>query len=146
MAVKAISYQVKKYIDEKKEFYNRETRYRLVDSETGEILDDAQGYGYKSAQKAYASYAYKNRDKNKDKEKARKTRHIKSWLASHQEILQAMDNLAFDVAKGVFDCKIKFNSKLVQQLLDEEGLTPDFTADELIRVWKNMSDEEVIKV
>ena len=28
-------------------------------------VDDAQGYGYKSAQKAYAGWAYKNRDKSR---------------------------------------------------------------------------------
>ena len=30
----------------------RETRYYIVDVNTGEVLDDAQGYGYKTAQKA----------------------------------------------------------------------------------------------
>ncbi len=47
-------------------------RYAIVDIETGEIMDDAQGYGYKSAQKAYAGWAYKNRDKSRDAEKAEK--------------------------------------------------------------------------
>ena len=37
-----------------------ETRYVVVDQNTGKILDDAQGYGYKSEVKAYSSYAYKN--------------------------------------------------------------------------------------
>ena len=41
-------------------------RYVVIDKDTGEILDDAQGYGYKSAQKAHAAYAYKTRDKSKD--------------------------------------------------------------------------------
>lgn len=34
-------------------------RYIVVDITTGEILDDAQGYGYKSTAKAYAGYNYK---------------------------------------------------------------------------------------
>lgn len=33
-------------------------RWQIVNTETGEILDDAQGYGYRSAQKAHAAYAY----------------------------------------------------------------------------------------
>jgi hypothetical protein len=37
-----------------------EKRYVVVDTETGKMLDDAQGYGYKSAQKAHAAYAYKH--------------------------------------------------------------------------------------
>lgn len=35
-------------------------RYVMMDTETGEILDDAQGYGYKTPQKAYAAYNYKH--------------------------------------------------------------------------------------
>ena len=38
-----------------------ERRYVIKDMESGEIVDDAQGYGYKSAQKAYAGWAYKRR-------------------------------------------------------------------------------------
>lgn len=38
-----------------------ETRYRIVSTATGKVLDDAQGYGYKTAQKAHAAYAYKKR-------------------------------------------------------------------------------------
>ena len=38
-------------------------RYRIVSIEIGQILDDAQGYGYRTPQKAYAGYAYKTRDK-----------------------------------------------------------------------------------
>ena len=34
-----------------------ETRFCIVDANTGEMLDDAQGYGYKTAQKAYAGYS-----------------------------------------------------------------------------------------
>ena len=42
-----------------------ERRYVIKDMESGVIVDDAQGYGYKSAQKAYAGWAYKSRDKSK---------------------------------------------------------------------------------
>ena len=43
-------------------------RYVIVDTSTGEIVDDAQGYGYRSKRKAYAAFAYKNQDKSKDAE------------------------------------------------------------------------------
>ena len=35
-------------------------RYIVVDAETGKTLDDANGYGYKSAQKAHAAFGYKS--------------------------------------------------------------------------------------
>lgn len=35
-----------------------EERYQIVDNETGRMLDNAQGYGYKTKSGAYKSYAY----------------------------------------------------------------------------------------
>jgi hypothetical protein len=35
-------------------------RYVVVDEASGEVLDDAQGYGYKSAQNAHQAYSYKS--------------------------------------------------------------------------------------
>ena len=37
---------------------NSEDRYVVVDKDTGEILDDAQGYGFKTAEKAYKCFHY----------------------------------------------------------------------------------------
>ena len=34
-------------------------RYVIVNTETGELLDDCSGYGYKSEEKAWAGYKYK---------------------------------------------------------------------------------------
>ena len=55
-----------------------DSRYVVVEKETGKILDDAQGYGYKTVRAAHAAYAYKTRDKSKDKAKAQKRRQILS--------------------------------------------------------------------
>lgn len=110
-----------------------ETRFRIISTKTGEILDDAQGYGYKTAQKAYSGYLYKTRDRSKDKAKQAKKRHIQRWLKEHKDFAEAMDNVALDVVKGVYD---KFDAALVKELLSEFDLTPDFTASELIKVWQ----------
>lgn len=40
-----------------------ETRYHIVSTATGKVLDDAHGYGYKTAQKAHAAYTYKKRNR-----------------------------------------------------------------------------------
>lgn len=107
-------------------------RYVIVDKDTGEILDDAQGYGYKTAQKAYAAYGYKNRtpsQKNREKE-------IKKWMKEHKRFVRDMDKYAFEIAKGSWGPDDKFDSKLVKEMLDEYGLKPDFSAGELLRVWR----------
>ena len=38
----------------------KEQRYVIVNKETGEIIDDAQGYGYRTIQGAYKAFKYKN--------------------------------------------------------------------------------------
>lgn len=44
-------------------------RYEIVNADTGEVLDDAQGYGYKDIRGAYAAWGYKHGDKKKNVEK-----------------------------------------------------------------------------
>lgn len=114
-----------------------ETRFQIISTETGEILDDAQGYGYKTAQKAYAGFAYKNRDKSKDKERLTKKKHIKNWMRQNKSFVRLMDAYAFDIAKGAMGPDEKFDAKFVKNLLKEADLKPDFTAGELLKVWRN---------
>lgn len=38
-----------------------ESRYVVVDAQTQQVLDDAQGFGYRTKRRAHTGYAYKNR-------------------------------------------------------------------------------------
>ena len=111
-------------------------RYCIVSTETGEVLDDAQGYGYKTAQKAYAAYAYKTRDKSKDKEKEAKREKIRKWLKEHKSFVRAMDAYAFEIAKGSWGPNDKFDAAFVKKMLADYNLETDFSAGELLRVWR----------
>lgn len=111
-------------------------RYCIVSTETGEILDDAQGYGYKTIQKAYAAYAYKTRDRSKDKEKADRDRHIRKWMKENRSFVRMMDTFAFEIAKGSWGPDDVFDAKFVKRMLDDNDLHPDFTAGQLLRVWR----------
>lgn len=144
---KAIQYKITTHheaVTDKDEPWNNipaydtyEMRYRIVSTDTGEVLDDAQGYGYKTAQKAYSAYAYKTRDKSKDKERAEKKKRIKNWMKEHKSFVNLMDDYAFDIAKGSMAPDDKFDAKFVKDLLKENNLHPDFTANELLKVWRN---------
>lgn len=73
----------------------RSERFVIVDTETGEILDDAQGFGYKSAPKAYAAFNYKNKS---DKEKLDKMEHyvkVYKWMKAHKRVGRYFDDIAF---------------------------------------------------
>ena len=115
-----------------------EPRYVIIDEDTGEILDDAQGYGYKSKQKAHAAWAYLHRDKSQNSTKREKRKQIRKWLKEHKSFGRALDDIAFQIWKGSFGPDDTFNTQIVKQLLEEQGLElEEFTAYELLKVWKN---------
>ena len=110
-------------------------RYVIIDKETGEILDNAQGYGYRSAQKAYAAYGYKNRDKSKDSEIAARKEKIRNWLKSNKEFTDQLEIIAWDAA---LNGDGKLDAKCVSDLLKQMKLHPEFTPGEILKVWKSM--------
>lgn len=144
---KAMQYKVTIHHDEivdKEEPWNNapsydtfEMRYCIVSTDTGEVLDDAQGYGYKTAQKAYSAYAYKTRDKSKDKDKQLKKKHIQQWMKEHKAFVKAMDDTAFEIVKGTWGPDDKMDASLVKEMLSNFGFEPDFTANELLKVWRD---------
>ena len=112
-------------------------RYAIMDMESGKIVDDAQGYGYKSAQKAYAGWAYKNRDKSRDAEKARKEMMISKWMKENKAFIRLLDTLAFEIAKGSHTPEDKVDAGFVRKLLKENGYHDlSFTAHDLYKYWE----------
>lgn len=71
-----------------------EDRFICIDEDTGELLDDAQGYGYKTPQKAFLAYRYKHRteeEKTKENEiiekiKSCQNKEGKGWRKLKEEI------------------------------------------------------------
>ncbi|RBR32679.1 hypothetical protein [Enterococcus cecorum] len=109
-----------------------EARYIIINVTTGEILDDAQGFGYKSKKKAYAGYYYKrNYAKEKNQNKA-----VEYWLHSHPEFC---DELTYHVfAHFKEGKKEKLDENLVQMLLREFGLDAPCKINKLITVWEKL--------
>lgn len=111
-------------------------RFVIVDKETKELLDDAQGYGYTSAQKAHACWNYKTRDKSKDAEKRSKTAEIKKWMKEHKSFVHLMGGIEFEICKGSWGPDDKFDTALVKQMLKENNLEIDFKPSELLKVYQ----------
>jgi hypothetical protein len=110
-----------------------EPRFIVVNIETGEILDDANGYGYKTIQKAYAGYAYKSRSRQQVSEIKRKEAAIFKWLSEHKSFGDDMDTAAWN---GLKDGE-ELCAKHVSAMLDEQGYKDlPFTASELLRCWQ----------
>ena len=116
----------------------QETRYVIIDEETGDDLDDAQGYGYRTKQKAMAAWNYKNRERSKDVEKAAKEREVAAWMKENKSFVNNMDATAFEIAKGSWGPEEKFDTAFLKKMLKDEGYDNlPFTAFELLKYWKN---------
>lgn len=113
-----------------------DSRYIVISETTGEVLDDAQGYGYRSPENAYRAYGYKTRDRSKDRAKKAKQRAIKKWARENQIFMENMTDIALQIAKGRMGTDAKMDSKLVKKLLSDMGDVP-FTASELLSYWKS---------
>lgn len=59
-------------------------RFMVIDTDTGEILDDAQGYGYKTAQKAHAAWNYKHRTPKQVQSHKKNIRLNREFLKRHR--------------------------------------------------------------
>ena len=73
----------------------KKQRFAIVDIETGEMLDDAQGYGYKTFQNANKAAWYKFKS-GKDKISLIKLKlrlEYKEWLKTHEGILDDVNEL-----------------------------------------------------
>lgn len=90
-----------------------DSRYVIVDTETGEILDDAQGYGYRTAQKAYAGYNYKIMPKSEKAKKAARERNMQKWMSRHKAFNRAAGDASFYALKD----RLSFGFEDFKQIL-----------------------------
>lgn len=107
-------------------------RYCIVNRDTGEVVDDAQGYGYKTTQKAYASFGFKGRHKNvKAHAKKRKKRRnaVRKWVDKHRAFGDALEDEVFQRLKNG---EQPFAPADVEALLARFGLECPYSAAELL--------------
>ena len=121
-------YKVVKYNTQRGE------RWRVVDADSEKVLDDAQGYGYRTAQKAHAGWAYISRDKSKDDEKRRRQKEIRKWLKEHKEVVNLFEAEAFDTAVGRNGPEAKIDVALLKYVLKVCGVeATEFKPNEILR-------------
>jgi hypothetical protein len=110
---------------------NFDKRYVVVDEATGEIVDDAQGYGYKSAQNAHRAHAYKSMPPNKKRQRDAAKRQVRRWCAQHPQFMQHVEQSMFYALKDGQN----FTEADARAILAEHGLELPFTVKDLMRHW-----------
>ena len=110
---------------------NFDKRYVVVDEATGEIVDDAQGYGYKSAQNAHRAHAYKSMPPKKKRQRDAAKRQVQHWCAEHPEFMQHVEQSMFYAMKD----DLNVTEADVRAILAEHGLELPFSIKDLMRHW-----------
>ncbi len=111
------------------EGYDR--RYVVVDAATGEVIDDAQGYGYKTAQNAHRARAYKSMSPQKKRQRDTVKKGVRRWCEKHSEFRADIERAMFYALKD----GEAFTEADVTALLKDHCLQPPFTVKELMRHW-----------
>lgn len=107
-----------------------DNRYVIVDAQTQNILDDANGYGYKSKENAHRCWSYKSRPKEKQDELNKKYEAVIKWIDKNKKIIDKLDNMAFYAFKDGDDLTTK-------DIEDVIGKHQEFTTKQFIYVYHN---------
>lgn len=124
--VKAMPYEVRYEPEDEYDFRYSETRYRLVDVATGEIVDDAQGYGYRTAAGAHRAYGYKSMPKSRKREIASVKSRVRRFREENPTFVDDMKYCMLNACKD----GVEYTFEDFRKLLDEEKpdlreLTPE---------------------
>lgn len=74
---------------------HEETRWVIVDAETGKLLDDARGYGYRTAVSAYKGWSFVKKTRENLKVVQEEEETIRTWLNEHPIISENLDDMLF---------------------------------------------------
>ena len=112
-------------------------RYIVVDADTSKILDDANGYGYKSAQKAHAAFGYKRKPQAQKKAEEKTKAAVRKWLQDHQNFKENVEDAVLQIAKtSPYGINVKLGVNFLNECLKEAGITDlPFSAKDLHRYW-----------
>lgn len=103
-------------------------RYVVVDEATGVIVDDAQGYGYKTAHRAHV---YKSMPSKKMRRRDAAQRQVRRWCAQHPESMQGIEQAMFYAVKDGRNVA----EADVRAMPAERGVEVPFSVKDLMRHW-----------
>jgi hypothetical protein len=104
-------------------------RYVVVEDSTGKVLDDAGGYGYKSAQNAHRGWAYKSKPKAERAKRDALKGQVRQWCEDHKSFV---DDLMQEQFYAMKDGE-PFTAEDARKLLKAHGLKPPFSVAALLR-------------
>ena len=116
-------------------------RYIIADIVNKVVLDDAQGYGYRTVENAQKSWMFKQTKyyQNMQEEKSRR-REINAWLDTQHWLSKALFTQEKLSETGLLrneSMDNQFNVPFVEKTLNEQGITSPYTSSEILDAWKH---------
>ena len=65
-------------------------RYGIVDTKTGRTLENANGYGYTTPQKAWSAYCYKRKHGEIREEASRRGKAVAKFIRENRELIEEL--------------------------------------------------------
>lgn len=112
----------------------RGDRFIIVERETNNVIDDAQGYGFKTKDGAYKAAYYKLNQKSI----IHKQRVVNNFLENHPEFNWRLCDLMMDAAK--FNGSVQ--PEMVEQLADELSQILPYSGEEFLRILNSKSKKK----
>ena len=110
--------------------FTTETRYVIINSDTGEIFDDAQGYGYRTPQKAYAAFNWKKKSPEEHTEQELKKKEVQEWCRKYKSVVRQIEDILFISVKK----RVPYTTQEILEVIPEEAKSEmTFTIKELLK-------------
>lgn len=91
-------------------------RYMIINVDTGEILDNAQGYGYRTAQKAHAAWNYKHPNPKQAHNRSINQKRNKAFLKQHKHLDDTWAEICLDAYKNGEEPTYQDFKELIQSI------------------------------
>lgn len=110
-----------------------EPRYVVISTESGKLLDDAQGHGYMSEEKAYSAFSSKVLTVSQREEIRQKKATVLAWCREHDAFMDELCDIELQVSRAMYS-GLEFDAEMVSDFLEYRGFTDlPFTAEELLK-------------
>lgn len=111
-----------------------QARWVIADAKTGEVLNDAQGCGYRSPETADAALWFRFRTPARLAGEERKKQAVRAWTEAHKDFMACMRHLDRTITRGDYGPDGVFNAYLIAEYLHAAGYDDlPFSAANLVK-------------
>lgn len=120
----------------KNDCFMPEVRYYVIDTETDQIVDDCNGYGYKSVQTAYNGFSYKQSDRYKQQLAQERADDINNLAKHYPTFAREMDKAVLNevIWGSIAEVPVEKVSRMIEGL----DVKTKYTAEQILDTWREV--------